>query len=335
MMKENRAGELFAVMKAIRIHEFGGPEVLRYEDVTDPTPGDSQIVVRVHAVGVNPVDGYIRSGIYGPRAFPFTPGSDAAGVVESVGAGVTAFQPGDRVYTSATVTGAYAEKTLADAATTYRLPANIPFPQAAGINVPYATAYRALLHRAAGKAGETVLVHGASGGVGIAAVQTGRALGFTVFGTAGTEAGRTLALKEGAHAVFDHTAGDYLTAAKAATPGGKGFDILLEMLANVNLGKDLPTLAPKGRVVVIGSRGSVEITPRDLMGRDAAILGMSLFNATPAELDSIHAALYAGLETGTLRPVIGKELPLQEAAQAHIEVTKSSGAHGKIILLPG
>jgi NADPH2:quinone reductase len=189
------------------------------------------------------------------------------------------------------------------------------------------------LHRAGGVAGETVLVHGASGGVGIAAVQIARAYGFNVFGTAGTEEGLALALREGASHVFNHRDEGYLEKAKAETPGGKGFDIILEMLANVNLSRDLPVLATYGRVVVIGNRGTVEINPRDAMRADASILGMTLFNVPPSELDSIHAALYAGLENGILRPVIGKELPLSEAAQAHIEVMKPSGAHGKIVLL--
>ncbi|GAB4463873.1 MAG: NAD(P)H-quinone oxidoreductase [Armatimonadaceae bacterium] len=320
-------------MKAIRIHEFGEPDVLKYEEVPDPKPEAGQVVIRVHAVGVNPVDTYIRKGIYGDRVFPFTPGMDAAGVVEAVGEGVDRVVPGDRVYTAMTQTGAYAEKTVADANHVYKLPENISFAQGAGVNVPYATAYRALLQRAHGMPGETVLVHGASGGVGTAAVQIGRMLGFTVFGTGGSDEGRKLVQEQGAHHVFDHHADDYLQQAKSATPNGAGFDIILEMLANVNLGKDLEVLAPGGRVVVIGSRGSVEINPRDTMSRDAAILGMSLFNASPKELDSIHATLYAGMESGTLKPVVGKEIPLANAAQAHIEVMES-GAYGKIVLVP-
>lgn len=321
-------------MKAIRVHEFGGPEVLKYEDVPDPTPGSGQVLIKVQAVGVNPVETYIRSGSNAALPRPYTPGSDAVGVIEAVGDGVTGWKPGDRVYTSATVTGAYAEKTVADAKTVYRLPENISFVQGAGINIPYATAYCSLFMRAHGAPGETVLVHGASGGVGTAAVQIARSHGFTVFGTAGTEEGLKLAREQGAHQVFNHREEGYLEKAKAATPNGAGFDIILEMLANVNLGKDLGNLAPKGRVVVIGSRGAVEINPRDTMARDASIVGMLLFNASPAELKTIHSAVYAGLENGTLKPIVGQELPLSKAAKAHVEVMKSSGAHGKIVLIP-
>lgn len=322
-------------MKAIRVHEWGGPEVLRYEDVPDPVPGFNQVVIRVHAVGVNPVETYVRTGTYAVKPpLPYTPGADCAGVIEAVGEKVTRFQVGDRVYTSATATGAYAEKTLAEADVVYPLPENISYAQGAGANTPYATAYRALIHRAKAQSGETVLVHGASGGVGIAAVQIARSLGLTVFGTASTEEGRALIQKEGAHYAFDHQASDYLEQAKAQTPDGAGFDIILEMLANVNLDKDLPALARYGRVVIVGNRGRIEINPRDAMQRDADIRGMTLFNITPVERDRIHAALYAGFENGTLRPIIGRELPLSKASEAHEIVMSGTGSYGKLILVP-
>ncbi len=320
-------------MKAIRIHAFGGPEALVLEEIDDPTPGPGQVRIRVRASGVNPVDTYIRSGLYGPRTFPFTPGSDAAGEIDAIGDGVPDFSVGDRVYTAGTVTGAYAEATVAPASQVHRIPSSISFAQAAGLNVPYATAYRALHGKAHAAPGETVLVHGASGGVGIAAVQLARAFGLRVFGTAGTPDGLELIRREGAHAAFDHRDAGYLDAAKAATPGGKGFDIILEMLANVNLAHDLTALATFGRVVVIGNRGTIEIDPRETMGRDASILGMTLFNVLPPELRGIHSAIYAGLENGSLRPVVGTELPLAQAAAAH-ERVMAPGAHGKIVLLP-
>jgi NADPH2:quinone reductase len=319
-------------MKAIRVHDFGGPEVLRLEEVEDPRPGRGQVVVRVHAVGVNPVDTYIRSGVYRVKPpTPYTPGSDASGVIESVGEGVSGVAAGDRVYTAGTLSGAYAELALCDAAQVHRLPERASFSQGAGVYVPYATAYRALFQLARARPGEYVLIHGASGGVGIAAVQLARAFGLTVIGTGGTEEGRRLALEQGAHHALDHRAPGYLEEAVALT-GGKGLNLILEMLANVNLGKDLSVLARDGRVVVIGSRGPVEIDPRAAMNNDAAIIGMSLLNAPQEKLASIHSALIAGLEAGTLRPVVGKEFPLAEAAKAHEEVMKP-GAYGKIVLI--
>jgi NADPH:quinone reductase len=312
-------------MKTIRVHAFGGPEVLTLEEVPLPTPGPGEVRVAIKAVGINPVDTYIRSGIYGAREFPYTPGLDAAGVVDAIGEGVTGVAVGARVYTAGTRTGAYAEACISAADQVYPLPDNISFEQGAGVNVPYATAYRALLQRGQARAGERLLVHGASGGVGLAAVQIARALGLYIVGTAGTPEGLALAMREGAHVVLDHTQEGYLE--------GHSFDLILEMLANVNLEKDLNALNRYGRVVVIGNRGSLEFNPRLTMAKDADVRGMSLFNTPSDLLPGIHAALYAGLENGTLRPVVGTALPLSEAAAAHVQVLKP-GAQGKIVLVP-
>jgi NADPH2:quinone reductase len=319
-------------MKAIRVHEFGGPDVLQVEEVPDPQVGSGQVLVRVEAVGVNPVDTYIRAGGYGKRPLPYTPGSDAAGTVEAVGGGVDAVRAGDRVYLAGTITGAYAALALCGAAQARPLPGRLSFAQGAGVHVPYYTAYSGLHFRANALPGETVLIHGASGGVGLAATQIASAAGLIVIGTAGSEKGRQLVLAQGARHVLDHTQEGHLDEAKALT-GGKGAEIILEMLANVNLAKDLGVLAPGGRVVVIGSRGPVEIDPRQTMARDLSILGMSLANASEAETVRLHAAIGAGLANGTLTPIIARELPLAEAARAH-EAVMASGAAGKIVLLP-
>jgi NADPH2:quinone reductase len=320
-------------MKAIRVHEFGGPEVLRLEDVPEPRPAAGQLLVRVRAAGVNPVDTYVRGGAHAVKPqLPYTPGLDAAGEVEAVGEGVERVRVGQRVYTAGSLTGTYAELALCNESQAHPLPERVSFAQGAGVFTPYATAYRALFQRAEGRPGETVLVHGASGGVGTAAVQLARAAGFRVVGTGGTEEGRRRIAEQGAHHVLDHGAHGYLEELAALT-GGRGVDVILEMLANVNLDGDLGVLAKGGRVVIVGSRGLVEINPRSAMTRDAVILGMSLFNASPQELDGIHAAIAAGLEAGTLRPFVGREMPLAEAARAHEEVLRP-GAFGKIVLLP-
>jgi NADPH2:quinone reductase len=319
-------------VKAIRVHEFGAPEVLRLEDVPTPSPAAGQVLVRVKAVGVNPYDTYMRSGTYAIKPpLPYTPGSDAAGPVETVGPGVTV-KPGDRVYTANTLSGAYAEYALALESQVHRLPDRVSFAQGAGVWVPYGTAYHALRHFADARGGETLLVHGASGGVGIAAVQIARAMGLVVLGTAGTPKGLDLARAEGAHQVFDHRQPGYQEAIRRAT-GDRGVDIILEMLANVNLGADLKLLATNGRVIVIGSRGDVTITPRDLMLRRASVRAFTLWGTTEAEAREIDGALAAGLENGTMRPVVGNELPLAQAAQAHRDVL-ASGAFGKIVLVP-
>ena len=320
-------------MKAIRIHEFGPPEVMKWEEVPDPRPGAQQVVVRVGAVGVNPVETYIRSGAYARLpVLPFTPGNDAAGVVEAVGEGVERVKAGDRVFLTGTISGAYAEKALCLETQVHPLPEKNSLAQGAGVHTPYSAAYRALFQRAKAIPGEIVMVHGATGGVGIAAIQMAKAAGMRLIGTGGTDRGRQLIAEQGAHQVFDHHAPGYLEKALAFT-GGRGIDVIVELLANVNLGKDLTVLARGGRVVVVGSRGPVEINPRDAMARDGAILGMLVTNASEGESRSIHAALGAGLESGTLRPMVGQEIPLREAVRAHRRILEP-GAFGKIVLIP-
>jgi NADPH2:quinone reductase len=319
-------------MKAIVVRAFGEPDVMKLEDVPDPSAAPGQIVVRVHAVGVNPVDAYIRTGTYARKpSLPYTPGTDIAGIVERVGTNVTRVAVGDRVYAHAAV-GGCAERALCDDWQAHPLPERVSFAQGAALGVPYGTAWRALFIKARGKAGDVVLVHGASGGVGTAAVQMARAHGLVVIGTAGTPEGLTLVAAQGAHHVLNHREPDYLRQVMTLTDG-RGADVVLEMLANVNLDRDLEVLAFGGRVVVIGNRGRVEIDPRKAMGKDGSIIGMTLFNTTRAEFHEIHAGLGAGLENGTLVPVIGKEMPLAEAARAHVEVMQP-GAFGKIVLVP-
>ena len=321
-------------MKAIVVREFGEPGVLRLEEAPDPRlAGPDEILVEVKAAGVNPVDAYIRAGSYPPiPATPYTPGSDGAGLVAKVGKNVTAFKPGDRVYTSGSLSGTYAERAACLTAHVHRLPAATSFAQGAALGVPYATAYHALFHRAKAVPGETVLVHGASGGVGLAAVQLAVARGITILGTAGSEEGRRLILGQGAARALDHGDPAHFDELLEITQG-YGLDVIIELLANVNLGRDLTVLAPRGRVVVVGSRGAVEVTPRDLMNREADILGMRMPNVPLEQLASIHAAIVAGLAGGTLSPVVAQELPLSEAAEAHRAVLERRHL-GKIVLLP-
>lgn len=319
-------------MKAIVVREFGAPEQMKLEEVPRPDPGPGEVLVGVRAAGVNPVDAYIRTGTHAQKpVLPYTPGKDAAGVVEKVGDGVS-LKPGMRVYVADSMSGTYAEGCLCTADQVHELPENVSFEQGAGVFVPYATAYRALFQKAKVSAGETVLIHGASGGVGLAALQWAKGFGLRVIGTAGTKEGMDLVAAEGADLVFDHSSEGYLDGIKEAT-GGRGADVILEMLANVNLVKDFEVLAMFGRIVVIGSRGSLDFAPRLAMGKDATIHGMALFNAPQEEMRQIHAAIGAGLRDGFLFPVVGKSYPLAEAAAAHHAVMEQK-AFGKIILHP-
>lgn len=318
-------------MKAMRVHTFGGPEVIQLETIARLQPAADQVLVKIKSIGVNPVDTYIRSGTHAVKpVLPYTPGFDAAGIVQAAGPGVKNLQEGQRVFLTGSITGVYAEYALCNTGQVYPLPDTITFSQGAAIGIPYATAYYALMYRAHTMPGETLMIHGASGAVGVAAIQLARAAGIRVIGTAGSDAGKTLIQETGAEHVLDHSIPDYLDEVMELT-NHEGTNVILEMLANVNLAKDLKILSKHGRVVVIGCRGEVCINPRDIMGRDAAVLGMSLFNASDRQKSQIYAAICAGLNNGTLKPVVGKEFSLDEAAEAHQYVLQQ-GAYGKVVL---
>uniref|UniRef100_A0A8C9A156 Quinone oxidoreductase n=1 Tax=Prolemur simus TaxID=1328070 RepID=A0A8C9A156_PROSS len=288
------------LMRAVRVFQFGGPEVLKLQsDVAIPSPKDFEVLIKVHACGVNPVETYIRSGTYSRKpVLPYTPGSDVAGVIEAVGDNVSAFKKGDRVFTTATISGGYAEYALAADHTVYKLPEKLDFKQGAAIGIPYFSAYRALIHSARAKAGETVLVHGASGGVGIAVCQIARAYGLKVLGTASTEEGQKIVLQNGAHEVFNHREVNYID-----------------------------------KIKIVGSRGTVEINPRDILVKECSVMGVTFFSSTKEEFRQFAAALQAGMEIGWLKPVIGPQYPLEKVAQAHENIIHGSGAAGKMILL--
>ncbi|HEY9762712.1 MAG TPA: NADPH:quinone reductase [Trichocoleus sp.] len=320
-------------MKAIRVHEFGNPSVMEIEEIAAPEPDEHQVVVRIQAAGVNPVDTYIRAGAYARRPeLPYTPGIDGAGVIEKVGSAVTQFQVGDRIYGGWPLSGTYAEMALYSVDQIYPLPAQISFTQGAGIFVPYSTAYRALFCKGQAQPGDTVLIHGATGGVGLAATQLAVAAGMRVIGTGGTPEGRSLVKTQGASLVFDHSAPDYAEQILAATEG-QGVNVILEMLANRNLATDLTLIAAQGRIVIIGNRGSIEVNPRDIMAKEALITGLTLFNTPPQENVQIQAALQAGLKQGFLLPIVNREFPLAEAAHAH-EAVMVPGAQGNLVLIP-
>jgi len=320
-------------MKAIQVKEFGAPEVMQLVELDIPEPGDGEVLVKVHAVGVNPVETYIRAGTY-PRLpeLPYTPGGNVAGTIERCGDNAGAWQVGDRVYSAATLSGAYAQYALCSANQVFSLPENLSFGQGSAVGVPAATAWRGLFIRGAAQPGDKVLVHGASGAVGQAALQLGGHGGLEMFGTAGSEEGCELIRKLGARDAFLHTRPDYVEPLLKAS-GGQGFDLILEMLANENLEKDLALLAPRGRVVVIGSRGRIEIDPRATMGKETDIRGLAVFNATAEETAATHNGLHEAMAAGVLQPAISQELPLAEAPLAHQLVMKSD-KRGKIVLRP-
>ncbi|MBN8704238.1 MAG: NADPH:quinone reductase [Bacteroidetes bacterium] len=320
-------------MKAILVSQPGDSSVMKLVELPQLTPKAGEVLIRVKAAGVNPVDTYLRAGIQGYNpACPYTPGIDLAGIIEEVGDGVVTLKVGDRVYAAGNLTGSYAEFALARATQVFELPENLSFAQGATLHVPYGTAYRALNQKGFAKPGETVLVHGGTGGVGIATIQLARWQGLQVIASAGSSGGASLLKSNGAGAVVDHTDPDHFASIMHITEG-KGVDIIIEMLANINLGKDLTLLKTFGRVVVVGSRGPVEINPREIMSRDATITGLALRNATDGDFRAIHLALIDGFRMGNLKPVIAHEFPLDDAAKAH-DIISNSRAMGKIVLIP-
>ena len=322
-------------MKAIIVENYGAPDVLKIEEVADPMPEKGQVVVKIGAAGVNPVETYRRAGTppYNSGPLPYTPGSDGAGEIVALGEGVEGWEIGQRVYLfSPSGSGTYAEMCVCEQNEVFALPDNTSVEQGAALGVPYATAHRALFGKAGAKSGEFVFIHGATGGVGVAAIQLAKRAGISVGGSAGSAAGEAFLEKLGVRYTTNHNAPDYLSDVLGMTCGA-GCDIILEMLANQNLGSDPQVLARYGRIVVIGNRGEATVNPRDWMSRDAIIYAMTLFNTLPEELQKIHVDLFAGLEKGELKPVVGREFSLQEAPQAH-EAVLQSGARGKIVLKP-
>ncbi len=327
-------------MRAIRVTAFGGPEVLTLAEVPDPQPGPGQVRVRIHAAGVNPVETYIRAGAYANKpALPYTPGSDGAGVVDALGEGVSGLAAGDRVYLAgpmAASTGTYAELVVNAATNVHKLPENLSFAQGAALGVPASTAWRGLFQKARIQAGETVLIHGGSGAVGNAAIALARAAGATVIATAGSAKGLELVRSLGAHMAFDHTEPNYeamVAVFAEGLGGGLGPDVIIEMLANVNLARDAEILAPRGRIVIVGSRGPIEFVPRGLMAREAVVHGMMLPNMTADEWRQVNTGVQRALRAGTLKPIVAREVPLARAPEAH-EAVMGGRAAGMVVLVP-
>jgi NADPH2:quinone reductase len=320
-------------MRAIVAESFGGPEVLQVRSVPDLVPSPDQVLVRLNAIGVNPVDTYIRSGSYGKLPTPpYTPGFDGAGVVEACGANVRGLRRGASVFVSGSLTGTYAEACLCLPSQVHPLPPAATAEMGACLGIPYGTAGYALFHRAKVRRGQTVLVHGATGGVGTAAVQLARRAGLRVFGTYGSESGRSLLMDLGVDAAFNHHQPDYEAEILDATQGA-GVDLILEMAAHVNLGRDLSLLSTGGVICVIGSRGLVQIQPRELMVRDADIRGLIWFNAPKGVVGKVFGDFYSGLADGSIKPIIRRSLPLANAPEAH-ELQMTRGSLGNLVLLP-
>ena len=310
---------------------------MQLAELDDPVPGDGEVVVDVHAAGVNPADTYMRNGTYAiVPELPYIPGGDAGGVISAVGEGGEAHSVGDRVFVgtalSCDLTGCYAEKVKRKASEVMPLPEGVSFAEAAAFGVSYPTAHYALFERGGAIAGETVFIHGATGSVGTAAIQLAKRAGLIVIGSGGSTKGLDLIRAEGADHVVDHNKERYLDEVTQRT-GGNGPELILEMLANVNLAADMDLAATFGRIVIIGNRGEIIINPRGAMMKELDIRGIALWNATVEQVALMMADILNGVAEGAVRPVIGRQMPLAEAAAAHVAVLEP-GAYGKIVLIP-
>lgn len=322
-------------MKAIHINEFGGPEQLKLADVTLPQVGAHEVGVTLYAAGVNPSDIYTATGTYAVKpTLPYTPGNDGAGIVTEIGEAVTHIAVGDRVFVaggqSRVFTGTFAEQIVCDASSVHRLPENTTFEQGAALGVPAFTAYRALVGRANVQAGQMVLIHGASGAVGLIAVQIAKHLGATVIGTASRAEGKALVQEAGADVVLDHITEETIQSVLDVTDG-KGPDVIIEFLANANLQTDLLVVKKRGIIVVIGNRGDITINPRLMMQKECDVRGMVLWNVTADEYAELVTGVTELLEQRAFTPIIGKVFPLAEAATAFAEVSDGA-SNGKVIV---
>jgi NADPH2:quinone reductase len=316
--------------RAFVAHEHGDLSKLKVEDVPIPQPKENEVLIRIHAAGVNYVDKYIIEGSFGDDfgKLPLTGGLDGAGEVEAAGSKATRFKKGDRVFIHSHVrTGTFAQYGVFPEGSIFPLPSNISFEQGAAIGVSYFTAYRALFQVKKQKEPKIVLVHGASGGVGSAAVQLAKQAGLTVYGTAGSDAGQKVVKQAGADFVLNHNEKDY---AKKIPAGG--IDLIIELHAEKNLPKDLELIGTKGTIIIVGSGGEVSIDPGQLVGTEASIAGIFTIKMDEKETAEAGAAIVKGLENGSLIPVIDAKFPLDKVGDAFAELTKDSGRKGKLVI---
>jgi NADPH:quinone reductase len=321
-------------MKAMRAHQFGGPEQLKLEDAPDPQAQAGQVLIRVRAAGINPADIVRLSGHLQPVALPYIPGADVCGEVESIGAGVTHIKKGDRVFGRA-LTGGYAEKTCLAAGETFLLPANLSFEEGAAIPIPFYTAYQAVHRKAALKAGETVLISAGGGGVGLAAIQLAKLVGARVFTTVGSDekAERTRAL--GADVAINYRQQDFVAEVHKLTDG-KGVNLIIENVAADNLAKDFIAVALAGRIVLIGTgtgkTANATFGVFAALMKDVTMYGMSLINAGSA-VPEMAATLTRLFTERKIKAVVSKTYPLSDAPQALADLLAGK-VFGKLVLSP-
>ena len=324
-------------MKAVRVHAPGGPEALRFEDVPNPTPKAGEALVKVEAAGVNFIEVYFRTGVYKPAAYPFTPGGEAAGVVEAVGPGVTEVKAGDRVAT-VNAQGAYAERTLVAAARLVRIPEGVTTRQAAAVMLQGMTAhYLATSTRPVGP-GDACLVHAAAGGVGLLLCAIAKKRGARVIGTVSTPEKAELARAAGAEEVILYAEQDFVAEVKELTDG-KGVQAVFDSVGKTTFEKGLDVLAPRGTMVLFGqsSGPAPAIDPQILNAKGSLFLTRPSLFAYVASRDELVARasdVLGWVKDGSLHVHVDRQVSLADAAAAH-RALEARETVGKILLLPG
>jgi len=322
-------------MKAIVIDQFGGPEVLRLRMLETPSPKAGELLIRHHAIGINYIDVYHRTGLY-PNSLPLVPGSEGAGEVLAVGEGVTAFRVGDRV-TYAGAVGSYSEQRIISAAQAIPLPTSISYETAAAVMLKGLTAYYLLFLTWPVKAGETLLFHAAAGGMGHIACQWATSLGARVIGTVGNTDKVAFALQHGCDAVINYSQEDFASRVKELTKGS-GVDVVYDGVGAATFEKSLDCLRPRGLMVSYGNAtGPVSVPDLGILARKGSLFltrptGAQYFPDRNATLAAAEA-LFAALESGVIKPHIGQKFPLSEAAAAH-RALEARNTQGATILIP-
>ena len=322
-------------MQAIRVHRFGGPEVLQVEDVPIPDPGPGEALIKVEAAGINFVDVYHRAGLY-PGQLPLTLGREAAGTVERVGAGVTSCRPGDRVV-SETVRGAYAQYAVAAAGRLVPVPAEVSSRLAAAVLLQGMTAHYLAYATYRLARGDTCLIHAAAGGLGLLLCQIASRIGARVIGTVSTEEKAALARDAGAHEVILYTKADFLDEVRRLT-GGAGVQVVYDSVGRTTFLKGLDCLARRGMMVLCGqSSGPVEPFDPQLLNAKGSLFvtrpTLAHYTATRAELLERAGEVLQWVAEGALEVRIGGDFPLARAADAHREL-EARRTTGKVLLIP-
>ena len=325
-------------MRAVLCKEWGGPEKLVVEDVPSPAIKDGAVRIAVHAAGINFADLLLISGQYQEKpAFPFTPGMEAAGTVTEVGSGVASLKAGDRVM-ALSGTGAYAEEIVVDANRVYKIPANMDFISAAAFPVTYGTSHGSFDWRAHLQPGEWLLVFGAAGGVGLTAVEIGKAMGARVIACAGSPEKLAIAQQHGADHLIDYSREDIRERVKAIT-GGRGADVIYDPVGGDAFDAGLRSIAWGGRVIVIGfTSGRIPQAPANiLLVKNIDVIGFywgSYQARRPELLRDSYAKLLRWFDEGKLKPHVSQHFDLNQVAQA-MDLLRQRKSTGKVVLTTG